>query len=263
MPRPDHELPDTGLPDHELPDRDLVERIWRILQRWAVPVMMTLAYVFLAATSETNTTGKAWMGVGLVFVLLVWFMFRGLTETAALSRALSIGDVARLQALADHRLARTRRPAARARYLVARALAHQLRGEFTEALAALDEAQPPPELQPLAAAVRIGALVELGRPAADARDFAISTPRAPALGWLVEAELAWRDGDHATAAQQLARVIDDIRAGSATRAIAHIYAARLADARGEPQLAASHRAAAAQLAAPDATWLRGQGVAAE
>jgi hypothetical protein len=105
MARPDHELPDTGLPDHELPDRDLVERIWRILQRWAVPVMMTLAYVFLAATSETNNTGKAWMGVGLVFVLIVWFMFRGLTETAALSRALSIGDVAHRACGSDDRVA--------------------------------------------------------------------------------------------------------------------------------------------------------------
>lgn len=258
MARPDHELPDTGLPDHEIPDRDLVERIWRVLQRWAVPVMMTLAYVFLAATSETNNTGRAWMGVGLVFVFVVWFMFRGLTETAALSRALSIGDVARLQALADHRLARIRRPAARARYLVARAFAHQLRGEHAEALAALDEARPAPELWPLAAAVRIGALVELGRPAAEARGFVISAPRAPALGWLVEGELAWRDGDHDTAVQRFARVIDDVRAGGATRAIAHVYAARLADARREPQLAARHRTAAAKLAAPGATWLREQ-----
>jgi hypothetical protein len=259
MARPDHELPDTGLPDHELPDRDLVERIWRILQRWAVPVMMTLAYVFLAATSETNNTGRAWMGVGLGFVLAVWFMIRRLTETAALSRALHIGDVAQLQALADRRLARTRRPAARARYLVARAFAHQLRGEHAEAVAALDGSDPPPELQPLAAAVRIGALVELGRPAAAARGFAVSSPRAPALGWLVEGELAWRAGELDTAAQRFARVIDDIRAGGAIRAIAHVYAARLADARDEPQLAASHRAAAARLASPGATWLRDQG----
>ena len=128
MARPDHELPDTGLADHELPDRDLVERIWRILQRWAVPVMMTLAYVLLAATSETNNTGKAWMGGGLVFVLVVWFMFRGLTETAALSRALSIGDVARLQAL-DGRL--RLRPEGAVRAEVKRAL--QARDRVTAA----------------------------------------------------------------------------------------------------------------------------------
>jgi len=194
-------------------------------------------------------------------VLVVWFMFRGLTETAALSRALSIGDVARLQALADYRLARTRRPAARARYLVARAFAHQLRGEFAEALAALDEAQPGPELQPLAAAVRIGALVELGRPTAEARRFVVSALRSPALAWLAEGQIAWRDGDLDTASQRFARVIDDIRAGGATRAIAHVYAARLADAHGDPQAAARHRASAARLAAPGATWLRAQATA--
>src|SRR6185295_6902325 len=91
-------------PDDELPDRDLLERIWQILSRWAVPVMMTLAYVLLAVTSDTDTTGKAWMGVGLGFVMVVWFVFRGLTEAAALSRALRVGDTVRLFALADRHL---------------------------------------------------------------------------------------------------------------------------------------------------------------
>jgi hypothetical protein len=255
MTRPNQPPPDLGLPDHEIPDHALVERIWRILARWAVPVMMTLAYVFLAATSETNNTGRAWMGVGLVFVLAVWVMFRRMTETAALSRALRVGDVSRLLALADHHLARTRRPAARAPFLVARAFAHQLRGEPTEALAALGEAIPGPELQPLASAIRIGALIELGRPAGEARAFVVSAPRAPALAWLAEGELAWRDGDLDTASQRFARVIDDIRAGGAIRALAHVYAARIADARAEPAAAAHHRGAAAGLAAPGATWL--------
>jgi hypothetical protein len=258
MARPDRSLPDHGLPDDELPDRALLERIWRILSRWAVPVMMTLAYVFLAATSETNNTGRAWMGVGLVFVLVVWFMFRRMTETAALARAFSIGDTTRLLELADYHLPRKRRPSARAPFLVARAFAHRLRGELVEALAALEDAHPGPELQPLASAVRIGVLVELGRPADEARTFVVSAPRAPALVWLAEGQIAWRDGDLDTASQQFARVIDDMRAGSASRAIAHVYAARIADARGDPQTAVRHRATAASLAAPDASWLRGQ-----
>lgn len=255
---PDHEIPEFGLPDHEIPDHALVDRIWRVLARWAVPVMMTLAYVFLAATSETDNAGRAWMGVGLVFVMVVWFMFRAMTESAALARALSIGDTTRLFALADRYLPRKRRPAGRAPFLVARAFAHQLRGELTEALAALDDAHPGPELQPLASAVRIGALVELGRPADEARRFVVSAPRSPALAWLAEGQIAWRDGDLDTAAQRFARVIDDVRVGGAIRAIAHVYAARIADARSEPQTAARHRAAAANLAAPGATWLRGQ-----
>ena len=238
---------------------DLIERVWQVLSRWAVPVMMTLAYTLLAATSETNTTGKAWMAVGLGFVLVAWFVFRRLTDAAALARALSVGDTARLFALAEHHLRRKQRPAARAPFLVARAYAHELRGEFAEALAVLEGARPGPELQPLASAVRICALVELGRPAAEARGLVVSAPRAPALGWLAEGQLAWCEGDLAAASQLFARVIDDVRAGSATRAIAHVYAARIADAGGQPAVAARHRGAAGSLAAPGATWLRGQG----
>jgi hypothetical protein len=75
--------------------------------------------------------------------------------------------------------------------------------------------------------------------------------------WLAEAQLAWRDRDLELADPRLARVIDDIRAGSASRAIAHVYAARIAEIRGDLAGSARHRAAAAQLAAPDAAWLRG------
>lgn len=237
---------------------DVIERAWEILSRWAVPMMMALAYAFLAATSETNTAGKAWMAVGLGLVLVVWFVFRALTETAALARALRVGDTTRLFALADRHLPRTRRPADRAPFLVARAFAHELCGQPAEALAVIGEARPDPELQPLASAVTIGALVELGR-AAEARALVVTAPRAPALGWLAEGQIAWGDGEFDTAAPLFARVIDDVRAGSATRAIAHVYAARIADVRGEAQAAARHRAAAAILATPDATWLHGQG----
>lgn len=238
---------------------DAIERAWQVLARWAVPVMMTLAYAFLAATSETTATGTAWMALGLGFVLVVWFVFRALTEAAALARALRIGDAARLLALAERHLSRRRRPADRARFLVARAFACELRGEFAAALAALAEARPGPELQPLASAVKIGALVELGRSAAEARALVIRAPRAPALGWLAEGRIAWRDDQLDTASRLFARVIDDVRAGSAIRAIAHVYVARIADAQGQAALAGRHRAAAATLAAPGATWLRGQG----
>ncbi len=236
---------------------DLIVRGWGALSRWAVPVMMTLAYALLVATSETNATGKAWMATGLVLVMTVWFAFRALADAAALSRALSVGDTAALSALADRARARGR-PAARARPLVARGFAQLLRGDHAAALAALDEARPGPELRPLVAAARIVACVELGR-AIDPGDptAATSAPRTPWLGWLADGVIAWRDGRPDAAAPLLARVIDDIRAGSALHAIAHVYAARIADARAAPAEAVRHRAAAADLAAPDAAWLRG------
>ncbi|HEY0479276.1 MAG TPA: hypothetical protein VGD37_17275, partial [Kofleriaceae bacterium] len=103
---------------------DLIERAWDTLSRWAVPVMMTLAYTLLAVTSDTDTTGKAWMAAGLGLVLVAWFVFRALTDAAALSRALAVGDTTRLFELAQRHLARRRRrrPAAGARYLVGRGL---------------------------------------------------------------------------------------------------------------------------------------------
>lgn len=249
---------------------DLIARAWGGLSRWAVPVMMTLAYALLAATSDTDTTGKLWMAAGLGLVLITWFAFRALSESAALSRALAVGDTARLSELADRELARRRRPAARARFLVARALVELLRGDHAAALAALDslgafgslgDARPPSELAALAAALRITALVELDRgreleALAGLASPAVRSLRSPWLAWLAAAELAWRRGDHAAAAPLLARVIDDIRAGSAIRAIAHVYAARIAGAGGDARAAARHRAAAAELAAPDAAWLR-------
>jgi hypothetical protein len=248
------ELFEHGLPDHELPDRRLLERIWRIVSRWAVPVMMTGAYLLLAATSETDAFGKALMAGGLGLVLTLWLIFRALTESAALMRALSVGDVARLFALTGD-LRHHRRPAARARFLVARAFAHHLRGEHAAALAALDEASPAPDLQPLAQTIRIGALLELGR-APSGLGITVSSPRAPALAWLAEGQLALYAGDLDTASQRFTQVMDDIRAGSATRAIAHIYAARIAARRGDAAAAAHHRTAAASLASPEARWLR-------
>jgi hypothetical protein len=257
---------------------DLIERAWGVLSRWAVPVMMTLAYALLVATSETDATGKAWMAAGLLLVMTAWFTFRALADAAALSRALAVGDTARLLALADHGLShrRARRPPARARLLVARGLAHLLRGELSDALDALDAAEPAPDLQPLATALRIVVQVELDRadeldtvPVASAVASAVASPvasavaspgtspGAPWLAWLADGVLAWRAGRLDTATPLLTRVIDDIRAGSAIRAIAELYAARIADARRDLAAAARHRAAAAALAAPDATWLRG------
>lgn len=236
---------------------ELIARSWGALSRWAVPVMMALAYALLVATSETDATGKAWMAAGLVLVLTVWFAFRALADAAALSRALSVGDTAALSELADRAPARRRRPAARARPLIARGFAQLLRGEHAAALAALDEARPGPELRPLVAAARIVACVELGRAVAAGDPAAASGPRTPWLGWLAGGAIAWRDGRLDDAASLLARVIGDIRTGSALRAIAHLYAARIAGARADPAEAGRHRAAAADLAAPDAAWLRG------
>ncbi|HEY0193501.1 MAG TPA: hypothetical protein VGC42_20430 [Kofleriaceae bacterium] len=220
--------------DDDLPDPLLIQHVWRLASRWAVPVMMTLAYVFLAATSETNNTGRMWMLVGLVFVMCVWFTFRELTEQAGLARALSVGDLPQLETIAHRQLAASRRPATRARPLVARAFAHLLRGQHAEALATLDELAMGPRASkwlgavgPLASAIRVIATIELGRPVDAARAAIIRMPDAPALAWLADGVLAWHDGARDQAAGLLDRAAHDVRAGTAVRELAQRYRARV------------------------------------
>ncbi len=224
-----------SLSDDDLPDPLLIQHVWRVLSRWGVPVMMSLAYVFLAATSETNNTGRMWMLVGLVFVMVVWFTFREMTETAAMSRALAVGEIAQLETLSHRGLAAHRKPARRARPLVARAFAHLLRGQHAEAVAALDTHQLAIDpataawlgpLGPLASAIRVSAAFEQGHPID--RAHVLRSPAAPALGWLIDGLLAAQDGQPDQARALLARVGNDIRVGPAIRELAARYQARLA-----------------------------------
>jgi hypothetical protein len=139
-------------------------------------------------------------------------------------------DAARILAIADKQLARRRGDAARGPFLVYRALAQESRGEHAAALATLGEARPAdPGLRLLAAALRVLALVETGdvggarrtcdgelEPLAatlDARLHAVPHIQANlARGRLLLAE---EKGEAGRA--QLQRIVDDIRAGNATR----------------------------------------------
>lgn len=230
----------------------MIDAAGRFLAKWGVPIGMTICYAFLAYTAETDAAGQAWMAIGLGFVFVIWFVFRLLAERAALHRALGVGDTVRLFALADKHLARTNKDPDRAPFLIAQAFGYQLRGDMEQALAIVEQAKPIGELVALAQLIRITALVELDRGA----EPPAAAPRTPSLVWLAEGELAWRAGDRAAASEKLGRVIDDIRAGSATRAIARFYAARIADAAGDAKAAAKHRAEIAKLVPADATWLR-------
>jgi len=244
----------------------------RLLQSWGMPVVMTIAYATLAAVSDTSTTGKAWMAIGLAFVLVVWFLFRFLTEQAALSRAVAVGDAPRVLELVGKQLRRRKRPAARVPYLVYQAHAHELRGDFPAALASLDEARLDtvsrtawPTWQVLASAVRVGVLVETGQ-VADARRV-LETELAPAaakldprfhptarlqvttsIGRVLAAE-----GKHADARPMFQAVLGDIRAPSVLRAVARRELARIAD---DPAESATHRAELEKLVPDPSSFLR-------
>ena len=230
--------------------------IWVIAAYYVVPLMMSLAYVFLMLTSETDTGGKLWESGGLAAVLFLYWLFLRLTRTAAMSRAVLVGDSERVLELTDLELRRRRSPQASARFHVYRALAREIRGEWDQALAELDRVKLDGTWRLLGATVRVAALAETGRAGearqvfdaelaagARARDAATQTQVR-----LAEARLRWAEGDLAGAEPLLARIIDDVRAGAGIRAVAHEYAARIAESRGDASGAATHRAQAAKIA---------------
>jgi hypothetical protein len=198
--------------------------VWVLLASWLIPLLMTGAYIVLILTSEVDATGAAWEAIALGFVLVLWFLFRVLTEHAAMARAVGVGDADRVLELADFQLGRWRSARGKAPFHVYRALALELRGDWQAALAELDCAQPRGSWQKLAATVRVAALAETGR-AADARaafDAALRPPVTRDLqidiyARLAEARLLAAEGDRAGADQLLARLADDVRAGSGTR----------------------------------------------
>jgi tetratricopeptide (TPR) repeat protein len=225
--------------------------IWTFIASWFVPVTMTIAYVLLALTSETDLIGWAWMSLGLAFVLVLWWMFRALTHTASMARAIAVGDAERVLEIDDAPLYR--------------AVAHELRAEWTQALRALAEATPRSARdQVLAVTTKIAALVETGE-VARARDvldtelanpLAKLNPRMDAASHiaalLARGRVLTAERSHDDALALLQQVIDDIRTGSSTRALAHHYASRAAAGANDMAAAEQHRAKAAALA--PGTW---------
>ncbi len=199
--------------------------LWVIAAGWVVPAMMTAAYIILMLTSETDTTGKAWESMGLAFVLVLWFVFRLLTERAAMARAVALSDPERVLELAEFQLSRRRSARGKAPYHVYRALGLALREDYAGALAELDRAEPRGRYRALAAAVRTGALAELGRAGEARKVFDAELTGKPVtrdhdadiLSRLSEARLRIAEGDRAGAQPILARLADDVRAGSGTR----------------------------------------------
>ncbi len=209
------------------------ETLWRALQVWGVPVGMGIAYAMLIWSAETDTTGKAWMTIGYGFVLVIWFVLSYLMTTAALTRAIDVGDVAKLKDVSDRNLKSRRSDKDRTPYLVARAIAHELSGAHADALAALDEAKidalpagKRPAWHLRAASTRVAALlgmgkVSLARAALDAE----LRPDAPhpahsdaaLLAALGAGRVLAAEGKRDAANAKLQSVIDDVRATGAMR----------------------------------------------
>src|SRR5690606_5120529 len=128
---------------------------WTVLASWIVaPLGMALAYAVLAWSSQTDTSGKAWMALGFGFVLVVWLVLRILVEQTALARAVAASDPARILAITEAKPARRRGDPDRSRFLVYRAFAQEAQRKHAAVLATLSEARPAePGQQLLAAAL--------------------------------------------------------------------------------------------------------------
>jgi hypothetical protein len=220
---------------------------WRWTSVYGVPAIMVGAWVFLAFSAETDSTGYSWMAVGFTFVAVLWALFRLAIRRAGLARALSTGDPNSVFKIASGR----RRDAG-----VYRALAYEMKGDWNAVLAETAPSDPPSKL--LVAFARAGALVELGDPA-KARAELAAAPRAeqirgalhspaPILASLAEGRVRWAEGDLDAATPLLERTADDVRTGPYSRAEALLYLARIADAHGNPAVAKRHRDAASKLA---------------
>ncbi|MEO8841955.1 MAG: hypothetical protein ABI591_09880 [Kofleriaceae bacterium] len=225
-------------------------KVWTFIAGWFVPVVMTIAYITLALTSETNATGWAWMSIGLAFVLTLWFLFRTLTKSAAMARAMAVGDI-------DLVLEIDKRP-------LSHAVVHDMRADWMKSLAVLDRIAETgglkkPRERALLVILRVGALVETGE-VAKARlalaalepELARLHPRIEAASHLTGAVAKGRvltgERANAEALVVLQKVIDDVRTGQRVRALAHYYAARAAANDGQIELADKHRERAAALA---------------
>ncbi len=210
--------------------------VWVLLASWLIPLIMCAAYAILIMTSEVDATGAAWEAIALGFVLVLWFLFRVLTEHAAMARAVDIGDADRVLELADFQIARRRSEARRAPFRVYRALALEIRGDYAAALAELELARPRGNWKALAATVRVTSLAETGR-VADARALfdrelgkrvVTRVQQIDILARLAEAHLRAAEGDRAGAEQLLARLVEDVRAGSGIRERARAQRSRIA-----------------------------------
>jgi hypothetical protein len=214
--------------------------VWTLIASWFVPAIMTGAYIVLAMLADTDAIGLGWFGIGLLFVLCIWFLFRQLTQTAALSRAMAVGDAESLLEISTHALA-SRFTLGRSELVLYQAVAHELRGEWADALAAVERARVSPtahkRLRVLAQTVTIESLVETGE-LAKARGV-LETQLAPLANGLndrIDAQLVVAArlargrvlvAEHDPEGRALLqRVIDDVRAGEATRARARELLAR-------------------------------------
>jgi hypothetical protein len=237
-----------------------LKRLFHVTDGIVIPVIIAGAFSLLIL--EGRPTGIAFLlfctATGVMIAL--WNLMRELRAHATATRAAAIGEPDELITFARDQIKQRLFARSRAPFYVYVGLGHQLRGDWDAAAAAFDEADTyglKPAWWVLANTARVGLHVERGDAAGARKLFdervmpAARRMRGPGVQLLIaeaEARVRFAEGELAAARPLFERMCKDVRLGPATRALAHWYAARCADAAGEADVAARHFADAAKLA---------------
>ena len=237
-----------------------MKRLVRLADSLAVPLLMGVAYALLAIEGHASELPGLLILLGFLAVVGLWSLVRELRAHAAVTRLAAVGEADELVEAATDEIERRLTRRSKAPFYIYLALGRYLRGEWDEAERALDGHgidRLRPAYRLLAATTRVGILVERGDAAGARATYdrqvmplagRMAGPAARLLAVEAEARVLLAEGDHAEAAPLFARMSGDVRLGPATRALAHAHAARCADAAGDAEAAAHHRADAAHLA---------------
>lgn len=118
-----------------------MKQLLGILDRYLIPVVLTLVYLAFVATSDMATVPALVTLFVFAFVLLLWSVFRELRIHADASRLAANGEPEGLLALADRELGRRLLAKSAVPFLIYRSMAHQMKGDWAAAEQALDDAR--------------------------------------------------------------------------------------------------------------------------
>jgi tetratricopeptide (TPR) repeat protein len=226
-----------------------------------IPLIIGAAFALLFLEGQPRGIAAILFAVATAVMVGLWNLMRELRAHATATRAAAVGEPDELIDFARAQIGRRLTQRSRAPFYVYLGLGHHLRGDWDPAIEALDQAAQYRALKPawklLAATARVGVLVERGD-TARAREIydrevapsarRLAGPGVQLLTAEAEARLRFAEGDATGTRPLFEKMSGDVRLGPATRAVAHWYAARCADAAGDRDAAARHFADAAKLA---------------
>jgi uncharacterized protein HemY len=237
------------------------KRVFHITDGVVIPVIIGAAFALLFIEGQPRGLAAVLFCVSTAVMIGLWNLMRELRAHASATRAAAVGEPDELIELAEREIKQRFTERSRAPFYVYLALGREQRGEWAAATEALDRAAQYRPLKPawrlLAATARVGVLVEQGDVAGARKVYdgqvapaaqRMAGPGVQLLAAEAAARVRYAEGDKEGTAPLFKRMSGDVRLGPSTRAVAHWYAARCADAAGDREAADRHFGDAARLA---------------